>query len=361
MQNYSFSKENQEFDSFSSNSFEKNNIKNLFDKPLILPIPLSNSYIKSPSPPSNISHIPKKVIFTCKHHNNNKYQNSKYFSDSAINERHTHEIVKINKRKKNESKKEEEKKEEEVNINTSIDTKKYNNSENKKTTISYAPEKDITVVEKPKNKNTELLIKKRKRPRHTDLVRDNIKEKIKTSFFNSIIDYMKTILLEYKKLRPLDIIYDLEKIAPVLNYYNKREKFKIILEKKVKDLFYNDNLKLFENNRYKNKDKVKYENKLNEDKNKNMKNKEVITKIENIKEKIKDEKNEKIKNCVLKLYDILNTSLTVFYKEYIDNKGNYPSFNTIKEEIERQIKKGKEENYLSNLSRIAIDLYYKNI
>lgn len=220
-----------------------------------------------------------------------------------------------------------------------------------KKTDNNIKEKSININKEKKVKkllknNNKLLNKKRKRAKHTYLYSDNLKEKIKTSFFNSIFEIIKKELETFKKLKPFYIIPNIEKVRPILESLNKDENFKNALLKKVKDIFYTDEtLDIYYKNRY--KEAEKYIKRLKKIEIINKNNKEIINKIEENMGKLNEEKNEKIKNSILKLNEIFNASLNEMYLQYIHNNIHFENFKTIKKELERQKTMGKNDNYLN--------------
>ena len=197
--------------------------------------------------------------------------------------------------------------------------------------------------------------RKRKRPTHTDLYSDNRKEKIKTSFFNSIFNMVIDDLKKFKKIKPKYIIPNIEKIKPILDSFKKDENFQNALSQKVKNIFYTDESleKYFNKSFIKKKD---FKNISNELILKNKNNKEIIDKIEEICQKLNEEKNKEIKAYSLKLNEIFNIKLKDIYLQYISNKKYFTNFNTLENEIENQRKKGKDYNYLKLFKQKAFDL-----
>ena len=231
---------------------------------------------------------------------------------------------------------------------------------NSKKDIKIIISNDKVLNQKFKNKENinnanKTINKKRKRPKHTNLYSDNLKEKIKTSFFNSIFNMIKEELKKFKKIKPKYIIPNIEKIKPILDSLKKDENFQKALFKEVKNILYTDESleKLFNKSFIKKKD---FKNILNELILKNKNNKEIINKIEEICKKLNEEKNKEFKACSLKLNDIFNIKLKDIYLQYIQNKKYFTNFQTLENEIENQRKKGKDNYYLKLLKKKSFEL-----
>ena len=213
---------------------------------------------------------------------------------------------------------------------------KKNKKNKKKSTLQNSLlEKAIKIVN---GQNNNLLNKKRNRPKHTDLYSDNRKEKIKTSFFNSIFLMINDDLKKFKKLKPFYIYPEMVKIQPYLHSLNRDKDFNIALSLKVKNILYTDkDIKIFFHKKNKNEND---KNSINKVKLDNSNNKEIINKIEKINININQEKNEKIKECSLKLNEIFNYSLEKMYSQYINDVKCFDNYQTLKNELENQRKKG---------------------
>ena len=236
---------------------------------------------------------------------------------------------------------------------------KKNKKNKKKSTLQNSLlEKAIKIVN---GQNNNLLNKKRNRPKHTDLYSDNRKEKIKTSFFNSIFLMINDDLKKFKKLKPFYIYPEMVKIQPYLHSLNRDKDFNIALSLKVKNILYTDkDIKIFFHKKNKNENDKNYINKVKLD---NSNNKEIINKIEKINININQEKNEKIKECSLKLNEIFNYSLEKMYSQYINDVKCFDNYQTLKNELENQRKKGKNESYIELLKQKAFEMLnnYKKI
>lgn len=236
---------------------------------------------------------------------------------------------------------------------------KKNKKNKKKSTLQNSLlEKAIKIVN---GQNNNLLNKKRNRPKHTDLYSDNRKEKIKTSFFNSIFLMINDDLKKFKKLKPFYIYPEMVKIQPYLHSLNRDKDFNIALSLKVKNILYTDrDIKIFFHKKNKNEND---KNSINKVKLDNSNNKEIINKIEKINININQEKNEKIKECSLKLNEIFNYSLEKMYSQYINDVKCFDNYQTLKNELENQRKKGKNESYIELLKQKAFEMLnnYKKI
>ena len=203
----------------------------------------------------------------------------------------------------------------------------------------------------------------KKRKIHSSSYADNIKEKIKKSFFNSIFNLANKELKQLKKFISNYFTSNFEKILLLLNQLNNSKRFKIALTNEVKYIFFtNENIELFYKDKNKTKDKDKNKTKINELKRINNNNKEIINKIEKMKKNIKEKDDENIKKSILILNEIFNISLKDIYLEYINqpNKKKFeiPKFYTIKDEIERQKKEyHKDEQYIEKFISIALNLH----
>ena len=259
-------------------------------------------------------------------------------------------------------KKEIEKDLDNLNINKNMaKTKKPNKIKNNKmtkTTDINTFNPNILNFEEGKD-NNHFLNKKRtnkKRPKHDKEKIDNIYQKIKNAFFNSIF------ALANQKLARIIKDAAFEKIIPFLeNLYNKKE-FKNALSKKVKDLLYISNDLEF---LILNKSKQKYKNKkyINKCIDNNKNNLKIIEKIEKMKNNINKKNYIKIKDNILILYRLLfNTSLKDMYLQYItlDNKKRlFENFDTIAIEFDKiREEKNKDINYLIKFSDASIKLIF---
>ena len=249
---------------------------------------------------------------------------------------------------------------EEVENDNHLSPQNQKNKKNKKksTLQNSLYEKAIKIVN---GQNNNLLNKKRNRPKHTDLYSDNRKEKIKTSFFNSIFLMINDDLKKFKKLKPFYIYPEMVKIQPYLHSLNRDKDFNIALSLKVKNILYTDkDIKIFFHKKNKNEND---KNSINKVKLDNSNNKEIINKIEKINININQEKNEKIKECTLKLNEIFNYSLEKMYSQYINDVKCFDNYQTLKNELENQRKKGKNESYIELLKQKAFEMLnnYKKI
>ena len=86
----------------------------------------------------------------------------------------------------------------------------------------------------------------------------------------------------------------------------------------------------------------------------------IITKIEELKEKIDEIKDENIKKSILKLNEIINKPVYDMYKIYITNDNRYENFNTLMDDIISLEKNGEDGKYLEKYENIAKSLI-KNI
>ena len=240
---------------------------------------------------------------------------------------------------------------------------------NKEMKIEKIKEKIEKKDKKEKNKEKKENILNKKRKIHSSSYADNIKEKIKKSFFNSIFNLANEELKRLKKIKPNYFTSNFEKVLPLLNQFNNSKRFKIALTNEVKYIFFtNENIELFYKDKNKtkdkdkNKDKAKNKTKIDELKRRNNNNKEIINKIEELKKNISEKDEENVKKSILILNEIFNISLKDIYLEYINQpnkkKIKIPKFYTIKEEKERQKKEyDKDEQYIKKFISIALNLH----
>ena len=233
-----------------------------------------------------------------------------------------------------------------------------NNNTNNKERAQFKITKETRIIKKTEdNKNTfkvneyikigkEKEIKK-ERKKHTVYSKDNMALKIKRDFFKNIIDFVKNELF---KIQINDSQFSIDKnfenlSLDKLNFthdkFTLNYNFGDVLKKKVKDIFYTDEA-------------------INEEKQskQNDFNKNIIIKIEKRMEKI-NEQREEIKNYIIKLYDLLNSSIEKMYIRYIsfDNTNGFENFVTFKDKLNEQTKEYGYE-FASLFSDMAINLKY---
>ena len=194
-------------------------------------------------------------------------------------------------------------------------------------------------------------------PIHTRFSNDNIKEKIKICFFNSIFDLINKELQNIKKFRPSLIVQNFEKIKPLLNTLKNNKNYINELNKKIKDVFYYTDLTLIKYS--------KNENYLKEYRIKNQKNKEIINKIEELKNKIDEKENIMIKNHILILDEVFNISLEKmyqFFNNYSDKEKHFNNLSILSNEIDKRKYKKKFKDsieyreYLNEIKSVATNL-----
>ena len=207
-----------------------------------------------------------------------------------------------------------------------------------------------------KNKTGKNLFNVYIKKEHTKYSRDNIIDKIKR---NSISNIFSLDVSEIKKINNYNISLFknqvFRKITSALIFLQKL-KFEELLKLKTRDIFYTE--EILEKIKLKNKNVTEKYVQKKKDNNKN--NKLLITKIEELKEKIDEIKDENIKKSILKLNEIINKPVYDMYKIYITNDNRYENFNTLMDDIISLEKNGEDGKYLEKYENIAKSLI-KNI
>ena len=394
---YKSNKSNKSNNNYKSNKSNKSEIKNNN---------FFSDYLNSKFSRNSKEANSKYIVLTSKgpilHNNsdNNKDSNqflyprfSDLFSQQINNWGDESKIVNISKDIKIKSSKsnsndqivKEEIKENIDNLNLNIKNTKNKKQDKTKKEIKKTKTTDINTFN-PNITNFELtednnhfLNRKRdnKKPRktHDKNALDNIYQRIKNAFFDSIFKLANQELFAINGINEISYFV---KIPPFLKSLYNNDNFKLALSKKVKELFYID-FKQFNSNKIENQknnkkskkikiDDLKIDEQIEEIQKKygkaNNDNINIINEIEKMKKNINKKEYKMIKDSILMLYKLLfNTYLKDMYLQYIniDNKKKlFENYGSIKTEFDRiRMEKDKDTNYLIKFSGASMNLIFE--
>ena len=220
--------------------------------------------------------------------------------------------------------------------------------------INDETSKDILATNNKEIKPNNNLFKVYKKKEHTKYNRDNITDKVIRNSFNNIIEPCNE---EITKMKNCNFFVFNDKLFKKINniiVFFPKIKLEKMFKLKIKNILCDDISK--NKNLIKKEIPEKYMKKKND---KNLNNKMLIKKIEEIKENIEEIKDETIKKCILILNEILNTSLYDMYKIYLTNDKRYESFKTIIDDMISLDKNGEDKNYLEKYENVAQSLLIK--
>lgn len=181
--------------------------------------------------------------------------------------------------------------------------------------------------------------------------RDNIIDKIIRNFLNNIILPNNDEITKIRK-RNSSFFKDkiFEKITSVLVFFNKIKLVKL-LKRKVKEIFYSEEIVNKINKKKESTEKFKEKKILN-----NHKNRLLIKEIKEKSEKIDEIKDENIKTGILNLNEIMEKNLYDMYKVYVNNDNKYESFKTLVDDMIELEKNGENEKYVKKYENVAKSL-----